>query len=304
MAFVPPCLVHNSDCLLSNIHPITPQEAPSSLSAVEKTGMEGLSMHTNRDIGINYIKARKDHRCYGMGLGIIILDDVYPGFPGDVRNASAFSFPIQYEIAEGVDIQGLVRSEDKSPYLKPVQKAAKKLEKMGCRAIAAECGYFAYFQQDIAGSVDIPVFMSSLLQVPLAQQLIGPEKVVGILAAERKYLTDAHLEAVGIQLGSNYLVGGAEDDGRCPEFEHLWHADKRPDPVGAYYDKAEEEFVAVAIDFYKSHPNMGAMMLECTGMQPFARSLQRQIDIPIFSWGTLLDYAYSVVVHRDYYGHV
>jgi hypothetical protein len=23
-----------------------------------------------------------------------------------------------------------------------------------------------------------------------------------------------------------------------------------------------------------------------------------------FSWGTLLDFAYSVAVHRDYYGHV
>ena len=39
-------------------------------------------------------------------------------------------------------------------------------------------------------------------------------------------------------------------------------------------------------------------------MQPFARAIQREIDIPIFSWGTLLDYAYSVAVHRDYYGHV
>ena len=76
-------------------------------------------MHQYRDVGINYIKARKDHRCYGMGLGIIILDDVYPGFPGDVRNASAFPFPIQYEIAEGVDIQALVWEDDKSPCLEP-----------------------------------------------------------------------------------------------------------------------------------------------------------------------------------------
>ena len=41
-------------------------------------------MYQNRDAGINHIKARKDRRCYGMGLGIIILDEVYPGFPGDV----------------------------------------------------------------------------------------------------------------------------------------------------------------------------------------------------------------------------
>jgi hypothetical protein len=261
-------------------------------------------MYQVRDFGINHIKSRKDHRCYGMGLGIIILDDVYPGFPGDVRNASAFPFPVQYEIVEGVDIWALVHEKDKSPCREPIKRAAKKLESMGCRAIAAECGYFAYFQKDIAGYVDVPVFMSSLLQVPLAQQLIGPEKVVGILAARQKQLLPEHLEAVGIKLGSNYVITGAEDDGRCPEFENLWYAPVRPNPPQAYYDKAEKEFVQVAVEFYKAHPNMGAMMLECTGMQPFARAIQREIDIPIFSWGTLLDYAYSVTVHRDYYGHV
>ena len=71
----------------------------------------------------------------------MILDDVYPGFPGDVRNASAFPYPIQ--LVEGIDIRQLLWDEDKSPCREPILKAAKKLEKMGCRAIAAECGYFA-----------------------------------------------------------------------------------------------------------------------------------------------------------------
>lgn len=261
-------------------------------------------IYRNHDLGINYIKARQDHRCYGMGLGIIILDDVYPGFPGDVRNASAFPFPIQYEIAEGVDIWALVHEEDKTPCLEPIQRAAKKLEKMGCRAIAAECGYFAYFQKDIAGTVDVPVFMSSLLQVPFAQQLIGPEKSVGILVAREEQMTPAHLKAVGIREDSNYVIAGAEGEGRCEEFSHLWYKPERTDPPGAYYDKAEREFITEGVKFYRAHPEMGAMLLECTGMQPFARALQREIDIPIFSWGTLLDYAYAVVVHRDYYGHV
>jgi hypothetical protein len=261
-------------------------------------------MYQNRDLGINHIKARKDHRCYGMGLGIILLDDVYPGFPGDVRNASAYPYPIQYEIAEGVDIWALVHEDDKSPCLEPIQRAAKRLESMGCRAIAAECGYFAYFQREIAGSVDVPVFMSSLLQVPLAQQLIGPDKVVGILMAQKNKLLPRHLEAVGIQPGTNYVVAGAMDNGHCPEFENLWYAPTRPDPPQANYDKALEDFLVIGTDFFKSHVNMGAMVLECTGMPPFARALQRKFDIPIFSWGTLLDYAYSVAVHRDYYGHV
>ncbi len=221
-----------------------------------------------------------------------------------MRNASGYPFPIQYEIVKNVDIDRLVREEDKSPCLPPIREAAKNLETMGCRAIAAECGYFAFFQKEIAGYVEVPVFMSSLLQIPFAQQLIGPDKVVGVLAAEKKYLEDAHLEAVGVQLGSNYVVGGAMDDGRCVEFENLWHSDKRPEIPQASYDKAEKEFVGVAVDFFNSHPNMRAMVLECTGFQVFAHALQRQIDIPIFSWGTLLDYAYAVSVHRDFYGHV
>lgn len=261
-------------------------------------------MYQERDRDIRFIRARKDHRCYGMGLGIILLDDVYPGFPGDVRNASAYPFPIQYEIARDVDIHKLVVEEDKSACLEPVVRAARNLEKMGCRAIAAECGYFACFQREIAAAVCVPVFMSSLLQVPLAQQIVGPERVVGILMANAHYLTDCHLESVGIRLGTNYVIGDAMSDLRCKEFDHLWTQELRTDPPAADYDKSEREFLDVAAEFFHQHPNMGAIVLECTGFQPFARALQREIDIPIFSWGSLLDYAYSVVVHRDYYGHV
>jgi len=260
--------------------------------------------NTNRDSAIRRIVARKNHKCYGMGLGIPILDDVYPGFPGDVRNASGYPFPIQYEIARGVDIPRLVVEEDKSPCLEPVIRAAQTLEAMGCRAIAAECGYFAYFQREVAESVSVPVFMSSLLQAPFAQQLIGPNRVVGILMSGLKELTDRHLESAGIRLGSNYVLGGAMDDRECEEFDHLWTGGLRTDPPSADYDKAEAEFVKAAVRFFNQHPTMGAMVLECTGFPPFARALQREIDIPIFSWGTLLDYAYSVAVHRDYYGHV
>jgi hypothetical protein len=262
-------------------------------------------MNYSRDRSLNYIKARKNHSCYGMGIGIMILDEVYPGFPGDVRNASAYPFPVQYEIIENVDINKLVFEEDKTPCLEPIQRAAKKLEKMGCRSIAAECGYFAYFQREIAGYVDVPVFMSSLLQVPWAQQLIGPEKNVGVLIAAGGQLTQTHLDSVGIKPDSKYIISkGVVDSGKTKELENLWIEGKRPQIPQAHYDKAEKEFIEVAVDFYHSHSNMGAMVLECTGFQVFARALQREIDIPVFSWGTLLDYAFSVTVHRDYYGHV
>lgn len=261
-------------------------------------------IHQQRDMGINHIRTRKNHTCYGMGIGIMVLDDAYPGFPGDVRNASAFPYPVQYEIAEGVDNHTLVWAEDKTPCREPILRAARKLERMGCRAIAAECGYFAYFQKDVAGYVDVPVFMSSLLQVPFIQQVVGPKKTVAIICAQKRFLTEAHLQNAGIDLNSNFIIAGAQDEYGCPEFDNLWDHEKRPEIPEAYYDKSETDMIRVSKKVIQQHPKVGAIMLECTGMQPFARAVQREVDLPVFSWGTLLDYAYSATVHRDYYGHV
>ena len=260
-------------------------------------------MHQNRDFGITSIRGRNVH-CSGMGLGIILLDETYPGFPGDVRNPSAYPYPIQYEVAQGLDIQKLVRGKDKDQYLDTILTAAFKLQKMGCRSIAAECGYFAFFQKEVRARMDIPVFMSSLLQVPWAQSIINPDHVVGILMATKKDLLEKHLSSVGVHPGSNYVVGGAMDDGKCPEFNNLWTQGLRPEIPQADYGRAEEDFLRVATAFYEKYPNMGAMVLECTGFPPFARALQRSINTPVFSWGTLMDFAHMVTVHRDYYGHV
>ena len=261
-------------------------------------------MYQERDRNINLINTRKNNLVYGGGLGIMLLDDIYPGFPGDVRNPSAYPFPIQYDIVENIDIKMLVYDEDKSPCREPILKAAKRLERLGCRAIAAECGYFAYFQKDVVNEVSIPVFMSSLLQVPLMQQIIPPNKKVGIFCYEGHCMTDEHLVNAGITPGGRYIVGGAADQYGCEEFANLWNYRVRADKPLAYYDKAEKEIVAGVTAFVEDNPDIGGILLECTGMQPFGRAVQRKVEMPLCDWGTLLDYAYAIVNHRDYYGHV
>ncbi|WPK69176.1 hypothetical protein EUCA11A_33640 [Eubacterium callanderi] len=260
--------------------------------------------YQERDHGINFIKARPGRYLSGGGIGIILLDDFYPAYPGDIRNPSAYPFPIQYEVAVGVDVKALVYDEDKAPCLEPIVQAAKKLEEMGCRAIAAECGYFAYFQKEVAKNVNVPVFLSSLLQVPFAQQVIGEDKAVGIFCFEQDNLTKEHLKRVGIDTeNSRYYIKGSQHSG-CDEFAHLWNWEKRKDLPESYYDKSEKEIVNAVKNYIKEKPDIGAIMLECTGMQHFGRAIQREVDLPVFDWSTLLDYAYFIVAHRDFYGHV
>ena len=51
-----------------------------------------------------------------------------PGFPGDVRNPSAYPFPIQYEVCKGVDIHQLVEEEETSALpSEPILLAPRKL---------------------------------------------------------------------------------------------------------------------------------------------------------------------------------
>lgn len=261
-------------------------------------------MYMSRDSGINHIKTRKRGLCSGMGLGIMVMDQAYPGFPGDVRNASAYPFPIQFEIIEGMEIDPLLYGKNINQFTPAILKAAKKLEKIGCRGVAAECGFFAYYQKTIADELSIPVFMSSLLQVPFIQQTISSKQRVGILCANKDRLHDVHLENVGVKIGSNYFVEGIHDHVECIEFKNLWGSPTHEILGEAFFDKAQQQIVQVAAGMKKRHPEMGALMLECTGWAPFARAIQRAIDLPVYSWGTLLDYANLVVNSRDYYGHV
>lgn len=94
---------------------------------------------------------------------------------------------------------------------------------------------------------------------------------------------ETHIENVGIDLNSNYVIAGAQDEYGCPKFDNLSNHEKRPECPEIYYDKAEKEIVKVCFDFCKAHPNIGAIMLECTGMQPFARAVHRETSLPVFS---------------------
>lgn len=45
---------------------------------------------------------------------------------------------------------------------------------------------------------------------------------MAILCAQRRFLTDRHLEAVGIDPNSNLIIGGAQDEPGVTEFDKLW----------------------------------------------------------------------------------
>ena len=81
--------------------------------------------------------------------------------------------------------------------LEPFLKGAKRLEREGVRAITGSCGFLALFQKELAAAVNIPVFASSLIQVPIAYHMAGARAPVGVLTADSRALTEHHFTAVG-----------------------------------------------------------------------------------------------------------
>lgn len=220
----------------------------------------------------------------GAAVGIIMLDTAFPRIPGDIGNAATFSFPVRYEVVKGASPQRVVKDADPR-LIEPFIAAARSLQKEGVKFIATSCGFLALFQRELADAVDIPMLSSSLLQVPLAHAMLSRRGKVGIITARAQSLTDRHFAAVGIE-HIPVVVKGMEDAG---EFTAVFIDGKRSlDP-----QKVLGEMVAAAKQLVQSYPEVGALVLECTNMPPYARAVQDAVKIPVFDVVTLIRYVHA-----------
>ena len=105
---------------------------------------------------------------YDMPIGILCLESLFPKPRGHMRNPLTYGFPTVTRVIRGVDIPRLLFNPTPD-LLEPFIQAAKELEADGVQAITGSCGFMARFQSQIAAELHIPVFLSSLLQLPLVR---------------------------------------------------------------------------------------------------------------------------------------
>ncbi len=239
-----------------------------------------------------YKSRLKSQNWAGETIGIIVLDCEYPYIPGNVANATTYDFPVRYAVAEGADNHRLIFERDTS-LLEPFIAAARKLQAEGVRAITGACGFMALFQDEIAASVEIPVFMSSLLQVPFIHRITG--KRVGIISADKSQLTREHLTKSGISDSLPIALGGMET---CEPFRQAIFY-----PDGTLDDGAiRAGVVRVAQDLQAGHPDLGAILLECSDLPPYAADVQYATGLPVFDFITMINYVHQTLVRRPYSG--
>ncbi len=239
-------------------------------------------------------KANKGQTSYGEAIGILMLDTFTPFIPGDVGNASTYNFPVRYETVEGLTVKRIF-SKDQSAY-NSLLKAARKLSQQGVRAITGDCGFMAIYQKILADELDIPVFLSSILQVTFMKNIIGKGKKIGIISANSKSLKDDNLfKEVGINDSSNLVIKGLEDK---PNFNK-----SIIEEVGTLEpDKIQKEVVDTAVQLTEKNPKVELILLECSVLPPYSKAVQSATGLPVFDYITMINYIYSAVVQNNYKG--
>ncbi|GAA0572834.1 aspartate/glutamate racemase family protein [Craurococcus roseus] len=228
--------------------------------------------------------ARGGRALYGAPLGILVLEARFPRIPGDIGNAGTWPFPVLYKVVRGATPERVVLDGARG-LLPAFLDGAAELVRLGAEAITTSCGFLSLFQAEIAAHVGVPVATSSLMQVPWVQATLPPGKRVGVVTVSATSLTPAHLAAAGVP--ADIPVAGTENGREF--FRVLIRAEKDDLDV----DAAERDILDAGRDLVSRHPEVGAIVLECTNMPPYAAALREAVGLPVFDIHSMVSWLHA-----------
>ena len=215
---------------------------------------------------------------YGASVGILMLKARFPRIPGDMGNATTWPFPVHYKVVRDASPDRVVRN-GAAGLLPAFIAAARELVAEGVDGITTNCGFLSLFQDELAAAAGVPVAASSLMQVAMVNATLPPGKIAGILTISASSLTPAHLAAAKVP--PNTPIGTTEGGG---EFTRAILDDEPQLDV----DAARADNVQAALDLVASDPAIGALVLECTNMLPYAAAIRAATGLPTFSMASFV----------------
>jgi Asp/Glu/hydantoin racemase len=229
---------------------------------------------------------------YGAAVGILMLETRFPRIPGDMGNAETWPFPVLYKVVKGASPERVVK-ERAGGLLDAFLAGARELVDLGADGITTTCGFLSLFQDEIARHVGVPVATSSLMQAPMIARVLPAGRQVGILTISAKTLMPDHLVAAGVAADTP-VVG--TDEGR--EFSRAILSDEPVLDVAA----AERDIIEAGEALVRRHPRVGAVLLECTNMAPYASALREHLGLPVFDIVSFVTWFHAGLRPRDF-GH-
>ena len=227
---------------------------------------------------------------YGAAVGILMLEARFPRIPGDMGNALTWPFPVQYKVVRDASPDRVVRRGGEG-LLDAFIAAARELEADGVDGITTNCGFLAMFQDELADAVGVPVATSSLMQVAMVNAVLPKRRRAGILTVSAAALTPHHLAKAGVP--ADTPIGSPEG---LREFTRVLLDNELYLDVAA----ARADNVDAALALQAAHPDLGAIVLECTNMIPYAADIRRATGLPTYSIESFVTWFQSGLRPRRY----
>ena len=278
---------------------VSPPEPESPDTSVRWETPHGDLYNEKRGYSDRVVTGYKGKYIYGPTVGILQLPANIPMLPGDVGNPTTFNFPVIYELIEEIDPFWVLAAEPHPIVMKKVIAACKRLTMQGVTTIIGNCGFFANYQPEVSNSLDpgVQFFNGSLMQVPMLLISVGANKKVGILTASKKLLEPSPaLKYSGVSdEDMNRIVIYGNEDGE--QMKLITGETGQFSPK-----KLEKELVDLAKNMVKEHPDVGAVVLECTEFPPYAHAIQDAIRLNVWDFVTMTNFMHAGVMRTPYTG--
>ncbi|MFD1414960.1 aspartate/glutamate racemase family protein [Oceanobacillus jeddahense] len=241
------------------------------------------------------ITQKKGQYISGYSVGILYIDNCwYPVIPGNVANLSTYDFPVRLKKVKNSQTMKILNGDPEM--LDNVIKAAKELEEEGARAISSACGFFGNYQKEVADSVNIPVYLSSITQIPMIFTGLKSNNKIGILTAYEKGMTSKLFKNCGVNDSDRCVI---HDMSEYPEFSVIIKNKGSFDN-----EKVKQEVIDAATMMINNNPDIGAILLECSDLPPYASDIQRNVGLPVYDFISLINWVHLATSQKPYHGFV
>ena len=213
-----------------------------------------------------------------MPLGVLMLDTRFTRFVGDIGNPQSYDAPVLFEVVRGATVDKIVPAKA-PPLIEDFVAAGERLIARGASAITTGCGFLVLNQAELSSRLNVPVATSALLLIPSLLKLLPAGKRLGVLTFSGADLTPAHFAAAGAP--PDTPVEGVAQDG---VFQKAIYEQPCDDSIAA----REAEVVAAAQRLIVRHPDIGAILFECTNFPPHRAAVEAATGLPVYDVFTLI----------------
>ncbi len=125
--------------------------------------------------------------------------------------------------------------------------------------------------------------------------MLAPSQRLGVLVANGNGISESVLSGAGITDPSRLLVQGLDHK---PHFNEVILQE-----VGTLdEDVMRREVVDTAVEIATANPDLGAILLECSDLPPYARAVHEATGLPVFDWAGFIRYVHDATDPRAYRG--